>query len=101
MTSINADKKHLRRLGHNLKPVVTIAGKGLSENVGAEIERALADHELIKVKLSVGDRDAKKALTEQICQQFDAMLIQYIGHIILLYRNAKKPNPKLSNLLRP
>ena len=44
--------------------MVTIAGKGLSENVAAEIERALADHELIKVKLSVGDRDAKKAIIE-------------------------------------
>jgi RNA-binding protein len=101
MTSINADKKHLRRLGHNLKPVVTIAGKGLSENVTAEIERALADHELIKVKLSVGDREVKKSITEAICQQHSAELVQSIGHIVLLYRNAKKPNPKLSNLLRP
>ncbi|MGB0668683.1 MAG: ribosome assembly RNA-binding protein YhbY [Porticoccaceae bacterium] len=101
MTSINADKKHLRRLGHNLKPVVTIAGKGLSENVTAEIERALADHELIKVKLSVGDREVKKSITEAICQQHGAELVQSIGHIVLLYRNAKKPNPKLSNLLRP
>jgi RNA-binding protein len=101
MTSINADKKHLRRLGHNLKPVVTIAGKGLSENVTAEIERALADHELIKVKLSMGDREVKKSITEAICQQHSAELVQSIGHIVLLYRNAKKPNPKLSNLLRP
>ncbi|MDG1165637.1 MAG: YhbY family RNA-binding protein [Porticoccaceae bacterium] len=100
MTTSNADKKHLRRLGHNLKPVVTIAGKGLTDNVGTEIERALADHELIKVKLSVGDRDAKKALTDQICQQYDALLVQSIGHIVLLYRKAKTPNPKLSNLLR-
>ena len=81
--------------------MVTIAGQGLSEYVAAEIERAIANHELIKVKLSVGDRDAKKAIIEQICQQFDALLVQSIGHIILLYRTAKKPNPKLSNLLRP
>ena len=63
MTSSNEDKKHLRRLGHNLKPVVTIAAKGLSENVGAELDRALNDHELIKVKLAVGDRLAKKTIT--------------------------------------
>ena len=100
MTTSNADKKHLRRLGHNLKPVVTIAGKGLTDNVGTEIERALADHELIKVKLSVGDRDAKKALTDQICQQYGTLLVQSIGHVVLLYRKAKTPNPKLSNLLR-
>ncbi|CAI8273060.1 MAG: RNA-binding protein [SAR92 bacterium MED-G29] len=101
MTNSNADKKHLRRLGHNLKPVVTIAGKGLTENVGTELERALGDHELIKVKLSVGDRDAKKAMTDEICQKYDALLVQSIGHVVLLYRKAKTPNPKLSNLLRP
>ena len=60
MTSSNEDKKHLRRLGHDLKPVVTIAAKGLTDNVSAELERALSDHELIKVKLAVGDREAKK-----------------------------------------
>ena len=101
MTNSNADKKHLRRLGHNLKPVVTIAGKGLTENVGTELERALGDHELIKVKLSVGDRDAKKAMTDEICQKYDALLVQSIGHVVLLYRKAKTPTPKLSNLLRP
>ena len=51
MTSSAADKKHLRRLGHNLKPIVTIANKGLTDSVNAEIERALTDHELIKIKV--------------------------------------------------
>ncbi|MBT5387541.1 MAG: YhbY family RNA-binding protein [Porticoccaceae bacterium] len=100
MTSSNEDKKYLRRLGHNLKPVVTIAGKGLTENVATEIDRALSDHELIKIKLAVGDRDAKKVLTDEICEKFNAQLVQSIGHILLLFRKAKTPNPKLSNLLR-
>jgi RNA-binding protein len=100
MTSSNEDKKHLRRLGHNLKPVVTVAGNGLSENVNAEIARALNDHELIKIKLVADDRDAKKALTETICKDHSAQLIQSIGHVILVYRKAKTPDPRLSNLLR-
>lgn len=100
MTSSNEDKKHLRRLGHNLKPVVTIAAKGLNENVGAELDRALSDHELIKVKLAVGDRLAKKTISDELCQKYNAELVQSIGHILLLYRKAKAPNPKLSNLLR-
>ena len=59
MTS-TTDKKHLRRLGHKLKPVVIIASRGLTNAVNAEIDRALSDHELIKVKFSAGDRAAKK-----------------------------------------
>ena len=100
MTTSNEDKKYLRRLGHNLKPVVTIAAKGLTEPVCAEIERALADHELIKIKLAVGERADKKAVTDTICTTSGAAVVQAIGHIVLLFRKAKKPNPKLSNLLR-
>lgn len=100
MTTSSADKKYLRSLGHQLKPVVTVAGNGLTESVVAELDRALSDHELIKVKLAVGDRDAKKAITDEICLKSKAELIQSIGHMILLFRKAEKPNPKLSNLLR-
>ncbi|HAU02923.1 MAG: ribosome assembly RNA-binding protein YhbY [Porticoccaceae bacterium] len=100
MTSSNEDKKHLRRLGHNLKPVVTVAGNGLSETVNAEIERALTDHELIKVKLVADDRDSKKALTEAICADHKAELVQSVGHVLLLFRKSKTPDPRLSNLLR-
>ena len=100
MTSSNEDKKHLRRLGHNLKPVVTVAGNGLSETVNAEIERALTDHELIKVKLVADDRDSKKALTEAICADHKDELVQSVGHVLLLFRKSKTPDPRLSNLLR-
>ena len=100
MTLSNDDKKHLRRLGHNLKPVATVASKGLSESVLAEIDRALNDHELIKVKLAVGGSDAKRQATEIICEKLSANVVQSIGHIVLLLRKAKKPNAKLSNLLR-
>jgi len=81
MTTSATDKKHLRRLGHNLKPVVTIATKGLTDTVNAEIDRALNE-------------------SEDICDNHGAELIQSIGHMLLIFRAAKKPNPKLSNLLR-
>ena len=96
----NNDKKHLRRLGHNLNPVVTVANNGLSENVLAEIDRALNDHELIKVKLAVGDSTTKRQVTDAICEKFSAQVVQSIGHIVLLLKKSDKPNPQLSNLLR-
>src|SRR5690554_7623982 len=54
-------KKEFRTLGHKLNPIVTIAGNGLSESVLAELNRALDDHELIKVKLALVEREARKA----------------------------------------
>lgn len=93
-------KKHLRTLGHPLKPVVTVAGKGLSDTVTAELERALEDHELIKVAIRADDREQRRALAAAICERTGAELVQAIGKVILIYRAASEPNPRLSNLLR-
>ncbi len=100
MSLTATQKKQYRTIGHNLNPVVTVAGNGLTEGVQLEIDRALEDHELIKVKVSVGDRDIKKALIVELCGQLQAELVQEIGNIALIYRSAIKPDPKLSNLLR-
>lgn len=94
------DQKQLRAIGHKLKPVVTIAGNGLSDTVLQEVERALQDHELIKVKLAVGDRDTRTAVATELCNQTGAQLVQSIGNIALIMRRAKKPDPRLSNLMR-
>lgn len=77
-----------------------IADKGLSESVALELDRALDDHELIKVKVNIAEPTERRALIEQLCETHKALLIQAIGKIALIYRPAKKPNPKLSNLLR-
>ncbi|MEP5763420.1 MAG: YhbY family RNA-binding protein [Halieaceae bacterium] len=94
------DNKQLRAIGHKLKPLVTVAGKGLSDSVMQEINRALDDHELIKVKLVVGERSARQAVAEEICERSGAELIQSMGNILLLLRRAAQPDPRLSNLLR-
>ena len=95
------DVRQLRALGHKLKPVVTVAGNGLSDGVLAEVERALEQHELIKIKLAVGDRDAKAAVTDAIAERCGAEVIQRIGNVILVLRRTAEPDPRLSNLLRP
>ncbi len=100
MSLSNEQKKHYRSIGHSLKPVVTIAGNGLTETVLAEIERALTDHELIKIKLVIEDRETRKQAIQDISDQTNATVVQEIGKVVLLLRPAKKPNPKLSNLLR-
>jgi len=93
-------KKEFRTLGHKLNPIVTIAGNGLSESVLAELNRALDDHELIKVKLALVEREARKAVIDEIKALPGVEVIQEVGKVVLLYRANKKPNPKLSNLLR-
>ncbi len=96
----NWDVKQLRAIGHKLKPVVTIAGKGLTETVNQEIDRALSQHELIKIKLAVGSREAKAAVTQELLDASGAKLVQSVGNIVLIMRRTDKPDPRLSNLVR-
>lgn len=91
-------KKQYRTIGHNLNPIVTIAGNGLSESVLAELDRALDDHELIKVKLAITDRLARQETIQTLCHACNAELIQEIGKIALIFRQAKTPKIGKSNI---
>ncbi len=75
---------------HDLKPVVMLGQKGLTEAVLNELDIALGHHELIKIKLSVDDRDMRKQLIDQICLQSQAEPVQTIGKTVSIYRPNKE-----------
>jgi RNA-binding protein len=83
-------KRELRSRGHTLKPVVGIGNAGLSEAVLRETELSLQHHELMKIRITAGDREQRKAIIDRICHSCQAELVQAIGHIALIYR--EKPN---------
>jgi len=89
MPLTNSQIRHLRGLTHHLKPVVTVADKGLSENVLAEIESALEHHELVKIKLR-GDRDRREEWMEEIVRVSGAQKVHSIGQVACFFRR----NPK-------
>ena len=86
-----AEKKRFRQIGHQLNPVVLLGGQGLTEAVLAEIDRALEDHELIKVRLGGEDRELRVAMINEIVQSTNSQAVQIIGKLVLLYRAAKNP----------
>ncbi|MFG6176106.1 ribosome assembly RNA-binding protein YhbY [Halomonas sp. THAF12] len=100
MSLSQAQKKAFRSIGHHLDPVVTVSENGLSEGVLAELDRALSDHELVKVKLALTEREDRAAMLEALVAESDAELVQKIGKVALFYRHNPKANPKLSNIKR-
>lgn len=83
-------KKKLKAQAHALNPVVMIGQAGLTDAVIKEINVALDAHELIKIKIRA-DREDRAAISEQICAQTHAELVQSIGQIAVVYRlNPKK-----------
>jgi len=87
-----AQRKYLRRLGHDRDPVVLIGNPGLGPNVIAEMDRALIDHELVKVRARVGDRDVRDAMLAELAAATQSEVVQRIGHVALYYRrHPEKP----------
>jgi RNA-binding protein len=90
-------RRHLRALGHALKPVIRLGNAGLTAAVTAETARALNAHELIKVKAPGGDREARDALFTALAAATGSALVQRIGNVAVLYR----PHPELPRILIP
>ena len=85
-------RKHLRGLGHALKPTVMIGDGGISDGVYAEFLSTIQHHELIKVSVRVGDRKLRDSLIAELCDRSGATLVQRVGNVALLYRkNPDKP----------
>jgi RNA-binding protein len=85
-------RRFLRGRAHALKPIIQIGGKGLTEAVAKETDRALHDHELIKVRAPGTDREARDALLAQLATRTASTLVHRIGHVAVLYRpNNSKP----------
>ncbi|MDP6437771.1 MAG: ribosome assembly RNA-binding protein YhbY [Gammaproteobacteria bacterium] len=87
-------KKYLRRAAHDLKPVITVGDKGITDALIAELESTLEHHELIKIRFRVGDRNVRDTAIEQLVGTAKATLVSRVGNIAAIYRPAKE-NPKI------
>lgn len=88
-------KRQLRKLAHELKPLIIIGNAGFSEGVANELEQTLEHHELIKVRVNAGDREERDAMIAVILEKSRAELVQRIGHVAVLYRPAKESKLKI------
>jgi RNA-binding protein len=87
-------RSELRAEAHKLSPVVIIGDKGLTDEVVAEVERSLVAHELIKVRALTGEREAREAWLEALCERLRAHAVQQIGKVFVLYRENPKEREK-------
>ncbi len=101
MPSLSSKRRsELRSEAHKLVPVVIIGDKGLTDEVLAEIDRALNAHELIKVRAATDDRDARHAWMESICAKLSAHEVQQIGKVLVVYRENPEKKPEKNRIPR-
>jgi RNA-binding protein len=89
--------RFLRGRAHALKPIIQIGHQGLSEGVVGETRRALADHELVKLRIQAADRATRDALLAELVRQTGSALVTRIGHVAVLFQ----AKPGLSRIPLP
>lgn len=84
------ERSHLKARAHALEARVQVGHSGSTDAVVAEVDRALAAHELIKMKILDNDREVRRKIADAICVKTDAALVQSVGKVFILWR--PKPN---------
>ncbi len=97
MSLSESRKKFLRGLGHRLKPAVTVGGAGVSEALVREFDATITHHELVKVRVRAGAREARDAAIAELARRGRAELVTRIGNVALFYR----PNPDAPKITLP
>lgn len=87
------ERAHLKARAHALEPRVQVGHAGMTDALAYEVDRALAAHELIKVKILDGDRGVRTEIADALCARTDAALVQSVGKVFILWRPRPDPPP--------
>lgn len=92
------DRRHLRRLAHGLDPVVQVGAAGVTPRVLAAVDRALCDHELVKLQIA-HERVLRRAIADRLARDTRSAIAGMVGRTAVLYRPA--PDPKRRRIELP
>ena len=85
--------RFLRAKAHHLKPVVIIGQNRVTPAVIQHVDEALEQHELLKIRLTDAEKEEAVEAASLLVEGTESVLIQRIGHTIVLYRRRKKGAP--------
>jgi RNA-binding protein len=86
------EKKYLRGLAHDLKPVVLIGKEGITDRIVRAADEGLSQHELIKIKFNdFKEKSQKETLIGELVGQTGSEQVGVIGHTAILYRPQTDP----------
>ncbi len=97
MALTERQKKHLRRLGHDLHPIVLVGQRGMNAGVVEELKLALEHHELVKLRVRAGSREDRDAIFAELAGLSSSEFVFRIGNVGLFY----KKNSTLQKILLP
>ncbi len=90
-----SQRKHLRGLAHAMKPVVLVGDRGITDSLVKNLDQALLDHELVKVKfLTPKEKEAKEEMAGRLEKALSAEMVGMIGHTAIFFRQHLDPEKR-------
>ena len=88
-------KRHVRHVLKDEKPTIWIGKEGYTPQLSGEIENQLSKHKMVKVRIlpSALQNDTAKSIATRAAEDAGAALVEVRGHVFILYRRHKKPQP--------
>lgn len=83
-------RKILKALAHKLKPLINIGKNEISQELIQAVQKALFDHELIKIKVLKTVTLELEQVADSITKSTGAELVNIIGHTLILYKKTDK-----------
>jgi RNA-binding protein len=90
-------RRTLCALAHSLKPLLQLGKHGLSDQFLEQLNTALLQHELIKLKVLENAPSTPRECAKILEQQPALEVIQVIGRTVILYR----PHPEDPQIILP
>ena len=85
-------RSYLRGEANELNPIVHVGKEGLSQAVIDELDEALDDHELVKVRVLDNALSEVKDVAYELAETCEAEVVQVIGNVFILFRrNQEEP----------
>jgi RNA-binding protein len=82
-----SDRRHLRQLAHGQRALVQVGAAGVTAHVVEALDRALSDHELVKVRIDA-DRQARARFADALARGTASALAGRVGRMAIFYRPA-------------
>lgn len=80
------NRSYLRGEANSLDPIVHVGKEGITDSVIEQLNEALEDHELLKVRILESTGRTTRSAAEELATATGANVVQVIGGIAILFR---------------
>lgn len=86
----SSQRSHLKRLAHDLRPLIQIGKNGLTDQLRITLDNELNAHELVKIKF-MAFQEERAEITRELVEATGCAQVAMIGNTAILFREHPDP----------